>query len=102
MAALVHLFDATEAPCRAHEHTLTRRMRYQLSKGATETLVVRARALNYFHISGVLRPSDLVGESCLGLGATIWGIEHVGLPCRGKFFCARASMIIRIFVLGGF
>ena len=57
--------------------------------GATETLVVRARALNYFHISGVLRPSDLVGESCLGLGAMIWGIEHVGLPRRGWLF-ARA------------
>ena len=40
-------------------------------------------ASNYFRLSRCAPPSDLVGESRLGLGAMIWGIEHVGLPRRG-------------------
>ena len=47
------------------------------------TLVARERTSNYFHFSGCAPPSDLVGESRLGLGDMILGIEHVGLSRRG-------------------
>ena len=68
---------------------------------ATETLVARACTSIIFHFSGSAPPSDLVGESGLGLGAMILGIGHVGLSPSRLAFCARA-MIIRIFVLGDF
>ena len=62
VAAPVHLLDATKP---------------------TETSVARARTGNYFHFSGCSPPSDLVGESRLGLGAMVFGIGHVGLSRRG-------------------
>ena len=85
MAAPAHLLDVAEAPCgdRAHDHTLTKRMLYQLAEEATEKLGVRECTSTYFHVSGCAPPSDLVRESRLGLGAMCLGIEHVGPSSRG-------------------
>ena len=104
VAALVHLLVATGPPCgnRTHDHTLTKRMLPQLASEATETLVVLECTSNCFHCSGCAPPSDLVRESRLRLGTMLLGYRACWSLQSRLAFCARASMAIRIFVLGDF